>query len=112
MINYPLRWFCQRKDGRLVTNTFTGSYGTSPTLGVFYRAIFEYKVEVFVVNNLENDSYFRAECSVKEYRKSGTKQLSPIQEKVLVGISEQNLDAINKWLDQQFLQYKNDFSII
>lgn len=109
--NLPLRWFCQRKDGHLLTNTYTGSFGTSANFGILNRPIFEYKVEVVLVNDIEEDSYFKAECSVKEYSKSGTKQLSPIQRKELIGVSEDTLKQIDDWLDEQFLQLKIAYGI-
>ena len=100
-----VNWFCQRKDGRLVTNTYSGSYGTHPTRGFFDRPIFEYKVEVLVVNDSEMDSCFRAECAVKIYRKSGIRIVSPIQERVLIGVSKENLKIIHGWLNGQYEDY-------
>ena len=105
MIEYSINWFRQRnKDRELVNTQFTGSFGTSPEFGIFYRPIFEYKVEVIPVNNNEEDSILRGECSVKEYRKSDVIQLSPVQSKETVGLTQQNLDEINKWLDELFQQ--------
>ncbi len=110
MIEYSIRWFRQRnKDRELVSIQFTGSYGTSPDFGVFDRPIFEYKVEAIAVNDNEEESILRGECSVKEYRKSDVIQLAPIQSKETVGLTQQNLDEINKWLDELFLQYKKEY---
>lgn len=111
MIEYAIRWFRQRnKDRELVNTQFTGSFGTSPELGVFDRPIFEYKVEAIAVNDNAEDSLLRGECSVKEYRKSDVIQLSPIQSKETVGLTQQNLDEINIWLDEQFLQYREEYA--
>ena len=111
MINLPsLNWFCQRKDGRLVTNTYSGSFGTSPTLGIFNRPVFEYTVKV-CVKDLEEDSFFRAVCAVNEYCKSGEKQLSPPCEKTLICVTEQNLITISRWLEDHYLEYKTKYTI-
>lgn len=110
MIEYSIRWFRQRnKDRELVNIQFTGSFGTSPEFGMFNRPIFEYKVEAIAVNDTEDESLLRGECSVKEYRKSEVIQLSPVQSKETVGLTQQNLDEINKWLDELFLQYKKEY---
>lgn len=110
MIEYAIRWFRQRnKDGELVNILFTGSFGTSPEFGIFNRPIFEYKVEAIAVNDKEDESILRGECSVKEYRKSDVIQLSPVQSKETVGLTQQNLDVINAWLDELFLQYKKEY---
>lgn len=109
MIEYSIRWFRQRnKDGELVNIQYTGTFGTSPEYGVFDRPIFEYKIEAIVVNDSEEESLLRGECSVKEYRKSDVNQLIPIQSNETVGLTQQNLDIINAWLDELFLQYKNE----
>ena len=112
MIEYSINWFRQRnKDDEVENIQFTGSIGTSPEFGVFYWPIFEYKVEVIPVNNNEEDSILRGECSVKEYRKSDVIQLAPIQSKESVGLTQQNLDEINAWLDELFLQYKKEYPV-
>ena len=113
MIEYSINWFRQRnKDDEVENIQFTGSIGTSPEFGVFYRPIFEYKVEVIPVNNNEDDSILRGECSVKEYRKSDVIQLALIQSKESVGLTQQNLDEIDEWLDEQLRQYKKEYAIL
>ena len=113
MIEYSINWFRQRNEYDEVVNIqFTGSIGTSPEFGIFYRPIFEYKVEVIPVNNNEEDSILRGVCSVKEYRKSDVIQLAPIQSKESVGLTQHNLDEINAWLDERFLQYKKEYAIL
>lgn len=111
MIEYSINWFCQRnKDDEVENIQFTGSFGTSPELGVFNRPIFEYKVESIAVNNNEDESLLKGECSVKEYSLSGVKQLSPVHTIESVGLTQQNLDKINALLDEHFLKYKKDFN--
>lgn len=113
MIEYSINWFRQRnKDDEVENIQFTGSIGTSPEFGLFYRPIFEYKVEVIPVNNNEDDSILRGECSVKEYRKSDVIQLSPIQSTEYIGLTQQNLDEINTWIDEQFIQYKEEYHFL
>ena len=110
MIEYSINWFRQRnKDDDVVNIQFTGSFGTSPEFGIFYRPIFEYKVEVIPVNNNEEDSILRGECTVKEYQKSDVIHLSPIQSKESVGLNQQNLDEIDRWLNNQLLKYKKEY---
>lgn len=110
MIEYSINWFRQRnKDRELVNIQYTGSFGTSPELGVFDRPIFEYKVEAIAVNDNEEESLLRGECSVKEYRKSDVIHLSPIQSKESVGLNQQNLDEIDRWLNNQLLKYKKEY---
>lgn len=113
MIEYSIYWFRQRnKDDDVVNIQFTGSFGTSPEFGMFNRPIFEYKVEVIPVNNNEEDSILRGECTVKEYRKSAVIHLSPVQSKETVGLTQQNLDEIDEWLDEQLRQYKKEYAIL
>ncbi|MCR5652949.1 MAG: hypothetical protein K6F88_04020 [Ruminococcus sp.] len=112
MIEYHIDWFIQwDKDKKLQNAKYTGSFGTSPEYGISYRPIFEYKVEVIVVNNNEEDSHLRGECSVKEYRVSDTVQLYPVQDIELVGLTEENLMEIKAWLDEHFLQCRREFDI-
>lgn len=116
MIILPsLDWFCQRQNGRLISNTFTGSYGTSPYEGIFttddiYSPIFEYKVDVVLVNDREQDSIFKAECSVKIYRRSGPEQISPARAIQVMGVSEQSLNVINEWLKNEAALYNVYYS--
>lgn len=113
MIEYHIDWFIQRdkEDNKLLNAKYTGSFGTSPEYGIMYRPIFEYKVEVIVVNDNEEDSHLRGECSVNEYRISDIELLYPVQTKELVGLTENNLDEIKTWLDKQFLLCKRDYNI-
>ena len=111
MIILPsLNWFCQRQNGRLVLNTYTGSCGTSPEKGIFttddiYSPIFEYKVGVVLMNDREQDSFFKAECSVKIYRRSGPEQIFPARTIQVMGVSAQSLNVINKWLNNEAALY-------
>ena len=112
MIEYSINWFRQRnKDDEVENIQFTGSFGTSPEFGIFNRPIFEYKVESIAVNNNEDESLLRGECSVKEYRKADVIQLISIQSIETVGLTQQNLDKINAWLDELFLQYKKEYPV-
>lgn len=112
MIEYSINWFRQRnKDDEVENIQFTGSIGTSPEFGLFYRPIFEYKVESIAVNNNEDESLLRGECSVIEYRKADVIQLIPIQSIETVGLTQQNLDKINAWLDELFLQYRKEYPV-
>ena len=113
MIEYHIDWFIQRdkEDNKLINAKYTGSFGMSPEYGIMYRPIFEYKVEVVVVNDNEEDSHLRGECSVKEYRVSDIELIYPVQTKELLGLTENNLDEIKTWLDKQFLLCKRDYNI-
>lgn len=112
MIEYHIDWFIQRnvKTTELQNVLYTGSFGTSSEYGIMYRPIFEYKVEVIVVNDNEEDSHLRGECSVKEYHVSDIELLYPVQTKELVGLTEENLNEIKTWLDKQFLLCKRDYN--
>ena len=115
MITLPsLNWFCQRKNGRLVSNTYTGSCGTSPEKGILttddiYSPIFEYTVTVVLVNDCEQDSLFKAECSVKIYRQSGPEQISPTSAIQVVSVTEQNLSVIKQWLKDEVISYNMNY---
>ena len=61
------------------------------------------------MNNNEEDSILRGECTVKEYQKSDVIHLSPIQSKESVGLNQQNLDEIDRWLNNQLLKYKKEY---
>ena len=110
-----LNWFSKRdEEGKLVNVSYSGSFGTSPTSGIFSSGdltlpIFEYKVEALAVNDLEAESIFRAESSVRVYRKTGVEYLSPVKEIRLIGLNEQNLSVIKLWLDKQFNTYKKEY---
>ena len=115
MIDHSIDWFIQRdkEDNKLQNVEYSGSFGTSPVFGIFssgdiYLPIFEYKVEALIVNDREAESTLRAESSVKIHRISGVEQISPVREIKLIGITEENLNVIKNWLDNQFIKYQQD----
>lgn len=100
MIELPNRvWFLQKQGHKYLTNTYSGSLGTSPQTGCISTTTFNYRVYVKITAENQPIS-FHAECFWRTPWSHGAKIVDFVE--CEFSISQDGLQDAENWLITQY----------
>ena len=98
---YP--WFISRLEGKYVTNTYSGSLGTSPERGALANLAFHYRAYVDISSGEQDTFSLVAESYlVKPWREGGNKTN---EEQAKFEASENGIAQASEWLCEVAAKY-------